>query len=63
LDNLWVATFHDKKSAELFANAYPKLKERYLNQNKTTESKKQEKTIIENEVDKKIEEALKEIYK
>jgi hypothetical protein len=28
--NIWVATFPDKNSAEIFAKAYPKIKERYL---------------------------------
>jgi alanyl-tRNA synthetase len=28
--NIWVATFPDKNSAEIFAKTYPKIKERYL---------------------------------
>jgi hypothetical protein len=60
--NIWVATFHDKKSANIFAKAYPKIKERYLAQS-TIESKEiSEDDVLEQELDKKIEEALQKIY-
>ena len=60
--NSWVATFHDKNAAEAFAKAYPKLKEKYLAQS-TIESKEiSEDDILEQELDKKIEEALQKIY-
>lgn len=65
--NIWVATFHDKKSANIFAKAYPKIKERYLAQStieqSTIESKEiSEVDVLEQELDKKIEEALQKIY-
>lgn len=62
--NVWVATFPDKNSAEIFAKAYPKIKERYLAQQPEIESKEiSEDDISDQELDKKIEEALKKIYK
>ena len=62
--NLWVATFLDKNSAEIFAKAYPKIKERYLAQQPKIESKEiSEDDVSDQELDKKIEEALKKIYK
>lgn len=62
--NVWVATFPDKKSAEIFAKAYPKIKERYLAQQPKIESKEiSEDDVSDQELDKKIEEALKKIYK
>ena len=52
--NVWVATFPDKKSAEIFAKAYPKIKERYLAQQPKIESKEiSEDDISDQELDKK----------
>lgn len=70
-DHIWVATFHDEAAANAFAKTYPKMKEDYLKQAREAETKeemveKEEPSVeevAEKELDDKIEEAMKEIYK
>lgn len=69
---LWVATFHDEKAANAFAEEYPELRAKYIDDaakiesdddNKDSEEKTDECDVKEKELDKDIEESLKEIYK
>ena len=69
---LWVATFHDEKAANTFAKEYPALHAKYIDDtakiesdgdNKTSAEKTDECDVKEKELDKDIEESLKEIYK
>lgn len=66
--NIWVATFANKTGAYEFAEEYPKLKEKYLKddeqKDKMVEKEPEaKKDIFEEELNRDIEEALKEIYK
>ena len=70
--NIWVATFSSEEAAKGFADGYPALKDKYLKSEKEaednaemTEAESEEAAVKadEAELDKEIDEALKEIYK
>lgn len=70
-DGAWVATFHDEKAANAFAEEYPELRAKYIDDaakvesddsNEDSAEKTDECDTEEKELDKDIEESLKEIY-
>lgn len=66
-DNIWLATFANELIAKDFANDYPKLKTKYIKDNEKNKmvekTPKTEKDIFEEELNKDIEMALREIYR